>query len=415
MNTPATTLSPVWLDAPELRRLFAVLGAPPVDVRAVGGSVRGAVLGRDTAGTEIDVGTPEPPERVIRRLKDEGIKAVPTGLEHGTVTAVIDGRPFEITSLRRDTACDGRHAAVEFTADWHEDARRRDFTMNAMSIGPDGMLHDDHEGFADARAGRVRFVGNPDDRIQEDYLRILRLFRFAALYGSEPVSAETLAACERHKEGLKRLSAERIRHEMMKLLSAVDPVPSLTQMQSCRVLALLLPECGGVDVLARLVAIEKIAGVADIDWVTRLGTLTLSDASQSVAERWRMSNADHDRLDGIVRSQASFPPSTETELRHALYHHGGAQVAAALLVAWARCAAIVPGEDPDAWLRLLSAAQAWTPHSLPVDGGDVVALGIAPGPAVGRVLAAMTEWWIAAGFAPTREEALVELSRVVKR
>src|SRR5579871_5681187 len=191
MTTHAATLHPVWLSAPELTRLFAALGAPAVDVRCVGGSVRDAVLGRDRVDSEIDIGTPEPPDRVIARLAEARIKAIPTGLDHGTVTAVVEGRAFEITSLRRDTACDGRHAAVEFTTDWHEDVRRRDFTMNAMSLGPGGALYDDHDGVADARAGRVRFVGDPDDRIQEDYLRILRLFRFTALYGRTPIDSPT--------------------------------------------------------------------------------------------------------------------------------------------------------------------------------------------------------------------------------
>src|SRR4051812_43644908 len=188
--------------------LFAALGAPDLDVRFVGGCVRNAIIGRPIA--DFDIGTPEPPTVVLKRLARAGIRAIPTGIEHGTVTAVVGKQSYEITSLRRDTACDGRHAAVEFTTDWEEDARRRDFTINAMSLKPDGTLFDYHGGFEDARAGRVRFVGEPADRIQEDYLRILRLFRFFAWYGREEIDTATLNAVGMLKGGLTRLSAERI-------------------------------------------------------------------------------------------------------------------------------------------------------------------------------------------------------------
>ena len=262
-----TSPRPVWRNDPKLARLFAALGAPTVDVRAVGGCVRDAVMERDRPDSEIDIGTPEPPDAVTKRLEDAGLRALPTGIAHGTVTALVEGRTFEITSLRRDTACDGRHAAVEFTTDWQEDARRRDFTFNAMSLTPKGVLHDDHDGVADARAGRVRFVGDPADRIQEDYLRILRLFRFAALYGRRPIDEATLAACRAHKSGLARLSAERVQTELAKLLAAVDPTAAVAQMRSVGVFAEILPLDDNEGMLRNLIAIEQGANAADRAWL----------------------------------------------------------------------------------------------------------------------------------------------------
>jgi poly(A) polymerase len=404
-----TVLAPAWLKARALSRLFDALGAPAVDVRCVGGSVRDAVLGRDRATTEIDLGSPEPPKTVMARLRDAGIKCIPTGLAHGTVTAVVDGRGFEITSLRRDTACDGRHAAVEFTTDWREDARRRDFTMNAMSMDRDGALYDDHGGETDARAGRVRFVGDPGDRIQEDYLRILRLFRFAATHGRTPIDDATLAACTRHKDGLGRLSAERVQAEMSKLLAAADPAAALEQMDACGVLAVVLPHRLSVKGVRRMMAAEARAGIADHAWIRRLAALVPDDAVSAVALRLKLSRADAARLRAVVTDSIALN-GPAVDVRRALFHDGGAIVADRLLRAWALWAGKnAPAQR--AWEEAVAQAKAWTPHPLPVTGQDVLAFGIPPGPRVGGILAAMTEWWIDRGFKPTRAEALGELKR----
>lgn len=424
MTASVVTFAPVWLNARELKRLFAALGAPAVDVRCVGGSIRDAVLGRDRADSEIDVGTPEPPAQVLARLADAHIKAIPTGIDHGTVTAVVDGRAFEITSLRRDTACDGRHAAVAFTTDWHEDARRRDFTMNAMSLGLDGVLHDDHGGAADARAGRVRFVGDPDDRIQEDYLRILRLFRFSALYGREPIDPATLIACERHKAGLMRLSVERIHSELAKLLAAPDPMAAMTQMTTCGVLAAILPEHQDVDALARLIVAERHipadcpADVLVHRWVRRLAVVIPPSAVGAVVARLKLSHGERERLEqaagGPIFTPTQAPTPTSVDFRRALFHLGAGTVMDRLLVSRAARPARDSHHDAAAWRSVLTAACAWTPHPLPVGGEDVMGLGIAAGPAIGRILAAMTEWWITAAFVPSRAQALEELARMAR-
>jgi len=402
-----TVLTPAWLTSRELTRLFDALGAPAVDVRCVGGSVRDAVMGRDRADAEIDVGSPETPDRVMTRLRDTGIKCIPTGLDHGTVTAVVDGRPFEITSLRRDTACDGRHAAVEFTTDWREDARRRDFTMNAMSMDRTGVLHDYHEGTADARAGRVRFVGDPGDRIQEDYLRILRLFRFVATHGGEPIDAATLSACAQHKDGISRLSPERVQTEMSKLLGAPNPTASLTQMDACGVLAVVLPAHLDVKGMSRLIAAESQAGITNRMWTRRLAVLVPASTVSSVVARLRLSNADADHLGAIVHDV----PLDDAQLRHVLFHDGASVVTDRLI-----CARALQADRVEAaWLKAVAAAVAWTPHPLPVSGGDVLALGLPPGPRIGQVLATMTDWWIDRAFQPSRAEALAELAHLVKK
>ncbi len=397
-----------WMTAAPVMRVLAALGAPQVDVRFVGGAVRNAVMGLPV--TEIDIATPELPDVVTQRLKNAGIKVVPTGIDHGTVMAVADGATFEITTLRRDTACDGRHAAVEFTTDWHEDARRRDFTMNAMSLKPDGALFDDHNGAEDAKAGRVRFVGIPADRIQEDYLRILRLFRFFAWYGGTAIDETTLAACRIHAPGLARLSAERIQQELAKLLSVPAPQDAVKLMAATEVLAHILPAPHAPDVLARLVALEASHTLAPGDWLRRLAALAPSDA---VADRLKLSNADRERLAAPRRAALRVDDRTSPlALRHALYHLGGPLVRDRVLLAWAHEADAQTAPQSAPWRALLDAAETWTPKPLPVTGGDVLDLGVAPGPEVGRLLTAMEDWWIGAGFAPSRTEAHAQLSHI---
>ena len=392
------------MTAPALARVLRALNAGPVDVRIVGGAVRNAVMGIPI--TEIDLATPELPARVTERLIAAGLKAVPTGIAHGTVMAVADGATFEITTLRRDTACDGRHADVAFTTDWREDAGRRDFTMNALSMNPDGTVFDEHGGWDDAKAGRVRFVGAPADRMQEDYLRILRLFRFFAWYGRVPIDAETLAACRAHVDGLARLSGERVQQELCKLLSAPQPVEAVKLMAACGVLAQVLPEARDISVLAALVRIEP-----EVDWLRRLAALVPSGA-MDVADRLKLSNAARERLHALTTSEPVLNDHTDPLiLRRALYHFGAPLVADRVLLAWARAV----DADPGPWRALLSAAAAWTPKILPVGGEDVLGFGVKPGPAVGRFLVGVEEWWIGAGFTPGRDEALMHLQHLINQ
>lgn len=395
-----------WMVADPLTRVLRALGAGTVDVRFVGGAVRNTVMG--LAVKEIDLATPDVPERVMERLASNRLRAVPTGLDHGTVMAVVGTETFEITSLRRDTACDGRHAAVEFTTDWHEDARRRDFTMNALSLRPDGALFDDHGGFEDARAGRVRFVGDPGDRIQEDYLRILRLFRFFARYGRVPLEAEMLAACRAHAAGLARLSAERIQQELVKLLSAPSPSPAIALMADTGVLQQLLPDGVDPDTLPRLVMLEDQPEPSTRAWLRRLAALLPSvDMAESVAERLKLSRADRDRLKALMQTEPALDDHSDAlRLQRALFRFGADLVTDRVLLAWARQKQVT---SPAPWQALLAAAASWVAKKLPVGGEDVLTLGIKPGPEVGRLLAAVEEWWIGAGFGPGRAETLAYL------
>jgi poly(A) polymerase len=390
-----------WMTAPAVSRVLRALGAGSADVRFVGGAVRNAVMGLDVK--EVDLATPELPARVIERLKTAGLKAVPTGLDHGTVMAVTDGETFEITTLRKDTACDGRHAAVEFTTDWHEDARRRDFTFNAMSLRADGAVFDDHGGWDDAKAGRVIFVGAPADRMQEDYLRILRLFRFFAWYGRVPLDANTLQACRDHVAGLDRLSGERVQQELSKLLAAPSPFEAVTLMSATGVLQRILPEAHEITALKHLVPLER-----EPDWLRRLAVLLPEDAADAVADRLKLSNADRDRLRALATASAIHDRIDPQTLRRALYHDGAALVTDRALLAWARSPA-----DAGPWRALLEEAAAWTPKSLPVSGADVLGFGVKAGPAVGRLLAAVEDWWIGAGFAPGRDETLAQLRHLI--
>lgn len=381
-------------------RVFTALGAPARDVRFVGGIVRNRLLGEPLG--DVDIATPDTPDVVMARLEAAGLKAVPTGLDHGTVTAVDGGLTYEITTLRRDTACDGRHAAVEFTEDWVEDARRRDFTINAMSLAPDGTLFDYHGGVDDALAGKVRFVGDPADRIQEDYLRILRLFRFQARYGRSDIDNATLEAVRTHAKGLARLSVERITRELAKLLAAKNPAPVAAVMTTTGVLGEILPEAQPGPALTRLVAREHETP-APADWLRRFAVL-LPEQTGDLAARLKLSNAETARLAVLAAHDPALGPATPvTELNRALYHLGQGPVIDRLLIAWAK-----DGDDP-AWKQQLARANAWTEKIFPVGGADVLALGVAPGPRVGELLRAVEDWWIDAGFTPDRSAALAEL------
>lgn len=395
-----------WMTMPPVARVLAALGAPALDVRFVGGAVRNAVMNLPVG--EIDLATPDVPARVVERLEQSGLKAVPTGLEHGTVMAVVDGRTFEITTLRRDTACDGRHADVAFTTDWHEDARRRDFTINAMSLRADGTLFDDHNGLADARAGILRFVGAPSDRMREDYLRILRLFRFFAYYGRAPIDAATLEAVRANIGGLQRLSAERVQQELSKLLAAPNPIESVKLMETCGVLKAVLPEARTTAVLGHLVRLGAEHGARD--WILRLAALLPAeeDAAHRAADRLKLSNAARDRLVSLLRAAPALDDrAAPLDLHRALYHHGGTLVRARLLLAWARQAEHTSSAP---WRALLETAAQWTPRTLPIAGEDILALGVKPGPAVGRLLRAGEEWWIGAGFEPSRDDVLAHVA-----
>lgn len=383
----------------------AVLQALAVDggtARFVGGCVRDALLGRVIR--DIDIATPLLPEDVMRRLAEARIKAVPTGLAHGTVTAVTPPRHFEITTLRRDVETDGRHARVAFTTDWAADARRRDFTMNALFLGADGRLFDFVNGLPDLHAGRVRFVGDAAARIREDVLRILRFYRFHAHYGRGDPDPEARGACRALAHLLPTLSGERVAAETLKLLAAPDPLPALALMAEDGVLAVLLPEVRRLDRLKALATLEPMP-----DPLRRLGAM-IDGGADAVAERLRLSNAQYDRLVALVVPPIAVDLSgDERAQRRALYHLGADLYRDLVLLRAAENgegARIVP---------LLAFADGWRRVAFPLKGRDVTALGVPAGPEVGRLLAEAEAWWEAGDFRADRDACLADLKKRIGR
>ncbi|MGC1304190.1 MAG: CCA tRNA nucleotidyltransferase, partial [Caulobacteraceae bacterium] len=391
------------------RAVMAALEAAggPGCARFVGGSVRDALIGEVQPDQDIDIATVLTPPDTMAALKRAGLRAIPTGVEHGTVTAIADGRPFEITTLRRDVETDGRRAVVAFTTDWAEDAARRDFRLNALYAEADGTLHDPTgDGIADALAGRVVFVGDPETRIREDYLRILRFFRFYARYGRGEPDAAGLAACAALRQGLERLSGERVAKEVLKLLSAPDPGEAIARMAATGVLETLL---AGSDTLRleALMALERREGL-ERDPELRLAALLPPEprAIAAASKRLRLSNALSARLLGAAGSLNQ--ALTWQGVRRAVYALGPRTAEDRLVLAWSA--------DPagPAWRACLDEVKRWRPPPFPVTGEDIKARGVAEGPAVGRVRRSVEAWWIASDFPTDRAEALAALDQAVR-
>jgi poly(A) polymerase len=388
-----------WMVEPATCAVLAALLAGGVEARFVGGSVRDALLGKQIG--DIDIATPASPERVIELLEKAGIKVVPTGLAHGTVTAVVPPRHFEITTLRRDVETYGRRARVAFDADWAADAARRDFTINAIFLTPDGTLHDPVGGLVDLRARRVRFVGDPATRIAEDVLRLLRYYRFEAHFGNGAGDGPARAACRAAAHSLPILSAERVAQELAKLLETPDPIAVLRMMQEDGVLAVVLTEARRLKRLQRLIEIEPA-----VDPLLRLAALIEVDGegATALAARLRFSNAWRDRLRGLSRPWPVDPRGDVREQRRALYRLG---VERYRDVAWLMAA---EGEVSRSQLtQLLDLAGSWTPPVFPLDGRDVTTLGIPTGERVGQLLAAVRDWWEAGDFTADRAACLAYL------
>lgn len=378
-----------WLAAASTRAVMAALEAAggPGCARFVGGCVRNALIHAPV--DDIDIATTLKPEETDRAIRAGGLKAVPTGMAHGTVTAVTERTPFEITTLRRDVSTDGRNATVAFTDDWAEDAARRDFRLNALYADAGGQVFDPTgHGVADAEAGRIIFVGDPETRITEDYLRILRFFRFFAWYGRGEPDEAALEACRKLAPGMGRLSAERVSKELMKLFAAPDPRRAMSAMEQAGVLKQLLPEAS-VDLF------EATVGLTD-DPVVRLMALFPAEEPvvREVAARLRFANATRDRLVGAaIAFQAVGLSMSDAAARAAVYRHGSRAAVDALHRRWAQA----PGRGEDA-RRLIALVQGWNPPGLPVGGRQVAKLGVEPGPETGRLLKAFEESWIADDF-----------------
>jgi poly(A) polymerase len=403
-----------WMTAPSTRTVIDALETVggPGSARFVGGCVRDALLRRPIG--DIDIATPLTPDAVTKALTDAGLKAIPTGIEHGTVTAVAEHKPFEITTLRRDLETDGRRAVVAFTDDWAEDAARRDFRLNALYLEPDGTLHDPTGGgIEDARAGRIIFVGDAETRIREDYLRILRFFRFHAWFGKGEPDPSGLSACAALKEGVKTLSGERISKELLKLLAAEDPRASVRLMAASGVLSALLPEAQALTRFDTLVEIET-AMLFEDDAALRLAALLPDDrgAVLAAAQRLRLSNSMRDRLlaacaDGLRLTSFMSP----REMRRAIYRLGGATFKDRVKLAWAasdRTATYVQ------WRMLYTYADAWTPPPFPLDGAEIMAAGVPEGPLIGQVRREVEDWWIDLDFTDDKMAVLERLKAVAQ-
>jgi len=399
-----------WMAAAETAAVMDALSADGGDARFVGGAVRNALLGR--AVSDVDIATPLAPDAVIARLKQAGLGAVPTGLAHGTVTAIADGKPFEITTLRRDVTTDGRHATVAFTTDWKEDAARRDFTINAMSADRDGRVFDYFGGAADLAAGRVRFVGDAATRIAEDYLRILRLFRFHAWYGQGEIDRDALAAAAAARAGLATLSGERVQKEMLRLLAAERPVPVLRVMAASGILFDILPGELAIARLERLAAIDADSFFTP-DPILRLAAL-LPDAAvaREIAERWRLSGADRARLVDLCGATEKIVSYLSIkEVRKLLYRLGTGPFRDRVFLRWA---ADPKETNAIQWRALLAVADAWVAPEFPLTGRDVMIAGVPEGPLVGKILAEVEEWWVDSDFTDDEFSLAERLKAVVQ-
>ncbi len=402
-----------WLTAPETQAVMAALeSAEPGGARFVGGCVRNTLLGQKV--DDIDIATVLTPDQVIAAAHAAGLGAAPTGIEHGTITVIANHRPYEVTTLRRDVSTDGRRATVAFTRDWAEDAQRRDFRFNALYAEPDGALHDPTGGgVEDAREGRVQFIGDADTRIREDYLRILRFFRFFAWYGKAGPNPDGLAACARLKDGLAQLSVERVWKEIKKLLAAPDPRAALIAMETSGVLPLVLPEAAGRARLDGLIEIETgIFNTADP--LLRLAAFLPDDPeiARALARRLKLSNEERGRLVAALDARARLVSYlSPREVRRLLYQMGAETFADRVRLVWA--------EDPEGkaaaqWRALLAIGEAWTRPRLPLSGDDIVAAGVPAGPRVGAVMREVEAWWIDSDFTDDRLSIAERLKAVAQ-
>ncbi len=381
-----------WLTSGAAARVLGLLNGDGEEARVVGGAVRNALMKLPVG--EIDIATTAVPDEVVRRAKAAGIKSVPTGIDHGTITLVVDSTPFEATTLREDTETFGRHARVSFGRDWVGDANRRDFTINALSVGPDGVVHDYVGGLADIAARRVRFIGDAGKRIEEDYLRILRFFRMHAAFGKDEVDRAGYLACIGGRAGLATLSAERLRMEMLKLLVADGAAGAIEAMADSGLLQAIIGGVTYAGAFAGMISAERALGLKP-DAIRRLAALgvAVTEDAKRIAARLRLSNAEAKALDLMGHRWWRLAGMDEARARRRLYRLGEAAYRDRLLLAWART-----GGEAARWIELARLPERWTAPKFPLRAADFIARGIAEGPALGQVLALAEDAWLAADF-----------------
>ncbi len=410
----ATIAKAKWLAEPGLQKLLAVLSANGEEARIAGGAVRNALLGEPV--TDIDIATTNLPDNTEARAAAAGFKTVPTGKEHGTITVVADGTPYEVTTLRSDIETDGRRAQVQFGRDWKRDAERRDFTINGLYADADGSVTDLVGGLADLETRTLRFIGDAEQRIREDYLRILRFFRFFAWYGSGRPDAEGIKACARLKEGLDRLSAERVWAELKKLLAAPDPSRALLWMRQTGVLTRVVPESEnwGIDFIPGLIDAET-AQKWNPDPLLRLEAIVPPDAErlEGLAERLRLSNAEAERLKRWA--EAALPPAgtSEAELARLAYRGKPEGIGDRVKLALAAARAKADTGTAKRYQRMLKFLKGWQMPDMPVSGNDLLASGLMPGKGLGTILKSLEDEWVDSNFSLNRDALLKRAAKLV--
>ncbi|GHC65545.1 CCA tRNA nucleotidyltransferase [Limoniibacter endophyticus] len=403
-----------WLQDKNLQTLLAILSESGEEARVVGGAVRNALMGEPVH--EVDIASTTLPEETVARAGKAGFKAVPTGIEHGTVTVVIDGTPYEVTTLRSDVETDGRHAKVKFSRDWEADARRRDFTINALYLDRKGQVHDHVGGAADIETRTLRFIGDPGERIEEDFLRILRFFRFFARYGSGRPDAEGLKACARLKSGLTRLSVERVWAELSKLLAAPDPSRAILWMRQTSVLTAILPESEkwGIDAFAGLIETERTLH-SEPDILLRLMAIVPPDEARMVAlaRRLKMSKRDEKRLASWALTPSPTADLGRSGLAKMLYRGDPQALRDRIMLAYSSARSAAANDlsrvaEAGQRLEQVRMAQTWENPVFPVSGADLLEAGFVRGKPLGDVLKRLEERWIDSGFTLTKDDLLEE-------
>jgi poly(A) polymerase len=383
-----------WFKSGPTARVLALLNRDGEEARVVGGAVRNALL--EIPIGDIDIATTALPAEVIRRAKAAGIKSVPTGIEHGTVTLVVNAQPFEVTTLREDIETFGRKAKVAFGRNWVRDAERRDFTINGLSVDAAGIVHDHVGGLDDIAAKRVRFIGDPGQRLAEDYLRILRFFRIHAAYGAGEPDRAGYLACIAARAGLASLSAERVRMEIMKLMVTEGAAGAVAAMSDG---GLLLPIFGGIAYtgpFAAMIAAERLLGF-EPNPVRRLGALAVAvtEDARRLALRLRLTNAETRTLDSMGHRWWRLDGMDEATARRRLYRLGEERYRDRLMLAWARAGT---GADAALWRQLARLPERWRAPKFPLKAADFIARGMAEGPALGQALRLAEDAWLAANF-----------------
>jgi poly(A) polymerase len=398
-----------WLVRSQTQAVLAAIGAGGHQARIVGGAVRSALLGRAVA--DIDISTTARPQEVMTLATAAGLQVIATGIEHGTVTVVADRIPYEVTTLRRDVATDGRHAQVAFTDDWAADASRRDFTLNALYCDGDGTLFDPLDGLPDLLARRIRFIGDPGERIREDYLRILRFFRFHADIGRGPIDAQGLAACGRERAGLDRLSAERVRGEIVRLLVADGVLVVINTMHDHGFLARLIGAVPRPSLLASLVAREGVLNDPP-DAMLRLSALAVGveEDRGRIVMQLRLSRSERDSLVPFEPTLARLGEIEDVAARATLYHLGAERWRRQVIAGWCMAGDEL---DDETWRSLATLPDRWPIPQFPLRGEDAVAAGLSAGPQVGRVLRQLESAWIADDFAADRIGLLAAMADVI--